>query len=102
MQAFDKIEILQGVISFYVVADFADIIDIEISPEFRGKGYGSILLNQFIMDMRARSVAEITLEVRVDNAVAIGLYKKFGFAKVGIRKGYYKGIDGILMKKELN
>ena len=42
-----------------------------------------------------------TLEVRVDNLIAISLYEKFGFEKVSIRKGYYDGVDGLLMKLEL-
>ena len=42
----------------------------------------------------------ITLEVREDNLYAIKLYEKFGFIKKAIRKGYYQGIDGILMERE--
>ena len=29
------------------------------------------------------------------------LYEKYGFEKVGIRKGYYNGIDGILMFRKI-
>ncbi|MFA7637566.1 MAG: GNAT family N-acetyltransferase, partial [Monoglobales bacterium] len=31
----------------------------------------------------------ITLEVRISNSAAIGLYEKFGFVSQGIRKGFY-------------
>ena len=31
----------------------------------------------------------MTLEARVSNYVAQSLYQKYGFEKVGIRKGYY-------------
>ena len=30
----------------------------------------------------------------------MNLYKKFGFEKKAIRKGYYHGIDGILMERK--
>ena len=42
----------------------------------------------------------ITLEVKKDNIPAISLYKSVGFVEKAIRKGYYQGIDGILMEKE--
>ena len=41
----------------------------------------------------------ITLEVKIDNFPAIHLYEKYGFEKKAIRKGYYNGIDGILMER---
>ena len=35
----------------------------------------------------------LTLEVRVSNKAAIGLYKKYGFTSFGIRKKYYQDND---------
>ena len=43
---------------------------------------------------------DITLEVRKDNIPALKLYKEFNFKEVAIRKGYYNGIDGILMERK--
>ena len=42
----------------------------------------------------------ISLEVNVNNIPAIKLYKKNGFIEKAIRKGYYQGIDGILMERK--
>ena len=42
----------------------------------------------------------ITLEVRENNQEAISLYQKFNFEKKAIRKGYYQGIDGLLMERD--
>ena len=42
--------------------------------------------------------SNITLEVKRCNLGAIGLYKKYGFSEVAIRKGYYDGVDGLLME----
>ena len=47
-------------------------------------------------------VKDISLEVRENNIPAISLYEKNGFEKKAIRKGYYKGIDGILMERKYN
>ena len=41
----------------------------------------------------------ITLEVKIDNYPAIKVYEDNGFKMVAIRKGYYNGIDGILMER---
>ena len=43
---------------------------------------------------------DITLEVRIDNYPAIKVYKDNGFEQTAIRKGYYKGIDGLLMERK--
>lgn len=96
----EKIELAEGFIEFHAVSGFADIHHVEVLPELRGQGNGTKLMALFLEAMKAREVTEITLEVRVDNVSAIRLYEKFGFEQVGIRKGYYKGIDGILMRKK--
>lgn len=97
----EKIEVAKGFIAFHQVADFADIHDIEVKPKYRVQGYGTQLMMLFLTEMKRRGVKEITLEVRIDNEAAIQLYKKFGFEQVSVRKGYYKGIDGLLMKLTL-
>jgi len=95
----EKIELEEGFIEFHQVADFADIHDVEVNSEYRGQGYGTKLMELFLSEMKKRNVLEITLEVRVDNTVAIRLYEKFGFECVSMRKAYYNdGCDGMLMR----
>ena len=47
-------------------------------------------------------VKYITLEVRVSNIAAIGLYEKYGFRSLGTRKGYYQdnNEDALIMWTE--
>ena len=59
-------------------------------------GIGTELLKRLI-EMTSKS---ISLEVRINNYSAIKLYKKFNFQEKALRKGYYQGIDGILMVRE--
>jgi ribosomal-protein-alanine N-acetyltransferase len=98
----ERIELIEGFIEFHQVSDFADIHDVQILVEFRGNGYGTRLMTLFLDEMKKRSVTEVTLEVRVDNMAAIGLYEKIGFERIAIRKAYYKdGCDGLLMRLEM-
>lgn len=52
----------------------------------------SLLLKQKKLEKeKSTDAAEIiSLEVRSDNERAIKLYKKFGFEKIGIYKGFFK------------
>lgn len=73
-----------------------EINDIEVEEQYRNMGIGTELLNK-LTEIVQKS---ISLEVRINNYNAIKLYKKFGFQEKAIRKGYYQGIDGILMVRE--
>ena len=50
----------------------------------------------------ARGAERVGLEVRTDNAPAQALYRRFGFAPVGVRRGYYQpsGADALVMMTE--
>jgi [ribosomal protein S18]-alanine N-acetyltransferase len=50
----------------------------------------------------ARQAREATLEVRLSNAAARGLYEKYGFRPVGLRPRYYtdNGEDALIMTTE--
>ena len=84
-----------GFIHFIIFADYIDIVDIVVDKNYQNQGFGTKLL-KFLEQF---NVKEIVLEVKETNATAINFYLKNGFAKVGIRKGYYNGVDGITMKK---
>ena len=40
------------------------------------------------------------LEVKVDNINAIKLYEKFDFKVIHIRRGYYNGVDALIMERK--
>lgn len=93
-----KYEKIVSFIVFDIIYDRCEIIDIFTVDNYRNKGIASKLINEIIKDF---DIDNITLEVRIDNINAINLYDKLGFKKATIRKGYYNGIDGILMIKEV-
>ena len=88
--------------SFLVFDDIYDrveIIYIFTKNEYRNRGIAKMLFDKLIDDYKLYD--NITLEVNKNNIVAIDLYKKLGFTTVSLRKNYYNGIDGLLMKLDL-
>lgn len=81
---------LAGYFCGQVVLDEAEVHRIAVDPRLRGRGYGQLLLEDFLTRARDSGVASVLLEVRAGNAAAIGLYVKNGFARIGIRRGYYQ------------
>ena len=85
-----------GYLYYSDIYDRIEINQIEISFIHRNCGKGNIILSY----LTEHTDKGITLEVRIDNIPAIKLYEKNGFERKAIRKGYYNGIDGILMERK--
>ena len=88
-------------INYQIMYERSELININVLDEYQNIGIASKLMDFMFNDLKTNGVKDITLEVKATNDKAIHLYKKYGFKEVSIRKGYYQGIDGILMKKEL-
>lgn len=92
------LDVVVGYIEYYDLYENIDIGNIFVKEDYRNRGIGSLLLERLIIFAKEKGKVNITLEVNVLNKYAIRLYEKYGFKKVAIRKGYYKGIDGYLME----
>ena len=78
-----------GFAGCWILADEAHITEIAVRESYRCQGIGQLLIITLI-EMGVELQANLaTLEVRVSNTSAQKLYEKFGFEKVGLRKGYY-------------
>ena len=100
--AFNEKEELVAYISYSVAADSADIEDVFVIPEERGKKISSLLADKTLKDLKEKGVREVFLEVREKNSVARNLYEKFGFYIVSVRKKYYNdGENAVIYRKEL-
>ncbi len=98
-------EIVQRSSRFYIVAkasrrvvgygglmvfgEEAHVTNIAVDPDQHRRKVASRLLFALVTEARRRGATACTLEVRVANHAAQGLYQQFGFAPVGIRKNYY-------------
>jgi ribosomal-protein-alanine N-acetyltransferase len=84
---------LLGYAGFWLLVDDAHICTIAVHPRWRGQGLGDLLLLSLLDRAVERGAHRATLEVRVSNRVAQGLYRKFGFHVVSRRKRYYADND---------
>ena len=91
-----------GYLNARVTRDGIEIISILVDKKFRAIGIGKSLLNKLLNFALKKKIQNIFLEVSVENLIAINLYKRFNFIKVGKRKNYYfqdgKYIDADIMK----
>ncbi|MDL4841950.1 ribosomal protein S18-alanine N-acetyltransferase [Aquibacillus rhizosphaerae] len=85
----EKDGLICGFCGLWVVIDEAQITNIAIDPNYRGKKYGKALFQYVINQAIALGSARLSLEVRVSNLVAQNLYKNYGLVPGGIRKNYY-------------
>ena len=85
-----------GYLNYYLIYDRIEIANFNVLDKYQNKGIGTRLLDYLIK--KYTDIVNITLEVRCDNTKAIHLYEKMGFIKKAIRKGYYNGVDGLLLE----
>lgn len=86
-----------------IVFNSADIIKVGVVKAEQGNGYGKLILNQLITELKNCGVTEIILEVEHENFKAIRLYLGAGFTEISERKNYY-GLNSHakIFKLELN
>jgi ribosomal-protein-alanine N-acetyltransferase len=84
---------------YWVLGDEAHIVTIASHPMLRRHGFGELMFLHLIDRAREAAITSITLEVRAGNTPAQGLYTKYGFKQVGLRKQYYRdnNEDALLM-----
>ncbi len=80
---------------------YGHILTIEALPSHRRKGIAEKLLTDLEALFKEKGAKESGLEVREDNAAAIGLYKKLGYIRVGKLERYYGDTHGLYLKKTL-
>lgn len=93
---------LIGYLIAHVVCDEGHIVSLGVSPEWRGRGGGAYLLNDFLRSARIEGVRGVSLDVRISNMRARALYERCGFVAAGIRKRYYSdnGEDALTMRRD--
>ena len=94
--------IVVGYVCLISLFEEAQILDIAVAPEQRGRGIARMLMDHAISVARENDAEVLALEVRVSNIAAITLYEQSGFVRTGLRQKYYEGRDdAVLMEKSL-
>jgi ribosomal-protein-alanine N-acetyltransferase len=82
-----------GYAGLWFDGDVTQIMTIGVDPAVQRHGVGRQLMTALIDRSRALKAGAVLLEVRVDNAPAIEMYRDFGFEVLGVRKRYYQPED---------
>jgi ribosomal-protein-alanine N-acetyltransferase len=93
-----------GYVIALLLVDEAEIANIAVVPEVRGRGIGGRLLDQVSADAAAVGVRSLYLEVRESNTAARALYDSRSFTHVGRRRGYYRHPveDALVLRRDLD
>lgn len=96
-------ETLLGYAACWTVADQAELGNVAVAPEARGRGIGGALVDRVLERVRERGARECFLEVRESNEGAQSLYRTRRFVVVGRRRAYYSKPreDALVMRVEL-
>ena len=91
-----------GYICGSVLFEDAEILRVAVLDTQRRKGIGAMLLDAFLSCAKEQKAERVFLEVRAQNAAAIGLYRSRGFESVRVREHYYAdGENAVEMLKTL-
>lgn len=95
---------IRGYAGFWYDGDDAEIMTIGVAPEHQRRGIAAALLRSLIERATDRGARRMLLEVRVDNDPALALYRRFGFARMGLRRRYYQpeNVDAYTMSLDLH
>ena len=87
----------------WMIAGEAQLNNIAVDEDLRGRGYGRMMLDHMSDESIRRGCSSMTLEVRRSNKAAISLYRGAGFTETGIRPRYYldNNEDAVIMDKIL-
>lgn len=79
-----------GYAGVQLLGEDAHITNVAVRPDRRRRGIASRLVIELIAEARRREATAATLEVRTSNGAARALYRRLGFAPVGVRRRYYE------------
>ena len=79
-----------GYAGLMLTGEDGHVTTIAVDPAWQRRHIGTRLLLVVAREAIARGAKNLTLEVRLSNRGAQELYRRFGFAPVGVRKNYYQ------------
>ncbi|MBK9245761.1 MAG: ribosomal protein S18-alanine N-acetyltransferase [Burkholderiales bacterium] len=86
-----------GLIAYAVVMialDEAHLLNLTVAPACQRFGFGWRMLEAMAENARGYGARTMLLEVRPGNVAAQQMYARYGFVRIGTRRGYYPARDG--------
>jgi len=95
--------ILAGYGGYWLMLDEAHVTRVTIVGSRRGRGLSKALMLHLMEHAKEKGAVQMRLEVRENNAPAIGLYENLGFEVEGRRLRYYQrsNENALVMVKRL-
>ncbi|MBY6263313.1 N-acetyltransferase [Azospirillum sp. 412522] len=94
--------IAYGVVGFHAGTPFARLTSFAVAPGNRGRGVGHRLLAELEKAAADHGCRGMRLEVRANNAAAIGLYTTAGYRRFAVYSDYYEdGMAALRLEKIL-
>jgi ribosomal-protein-alanine N-acetyltransferase len=95
---------LAGYIIAFSVGPDAELLNVAVDPNFRGRGLAGQMLDSVLVQLGGIGVRTAFLEVRESNTAARALYGSRGFKEIGRRRNYYRRPveDALVMRRLLN
>ncbi len=86
-----------GYAGIMIAGEDAHLMTVAVEPPHRRSGVATRLMLEMVERAIKEGARNMTLEVRPSNQPAHQLYEKFGFVEVGVRPGYYRDEDAVVM-----
>ncbi|MBF0247902.1 MAG: GNAT family N-acetyltransferase/peptidase C39 family protein, partial [Alphaproteobacteria bacterium] len=91
-----------SLVLFHRNTSLARLYSFAVEPELRRRGIATALLDRAETAARDRGAASMRLEVRMDNAAAIGFYERSGYRRFSTYPDYYEDhMDALRLEKPL-
>jgi len=82
-------DVLAGYYVLMAGVDEMHLLNLTVEPTQQGRGHAVFMLEHIVAHCRRRRAQKLWLEVRGSNGRAREVYRRFGLADIGLRKGYY-------------
>ena len=95
--------VVVGYLGIMIITDELHINTLGTLPAHERRGIATSLLQEMWPVAMRKGCVRATLEVAASNVAAQALYRKFGFAPVGVRRNYYAriGEDALVLWAEM-
>jgi ribosomal protein S18 acetylase RimI-like enzyme len=91
-----RILIGYGLVLYKKGSSLARLYSIAVAQKYKGKGFGTKILNALEEAAVARNAAYMRLEVANSNVAAISLYQSLGYYKFDVKEDYYESHEDAL------